>query len=83
MADSVVLPEYRGRGLYKRMLDLTMNKLIEMGFQKIWSKHNVLNNAVIIPKLEKGFQFTGTELNEFAGCLIHLSFFTIALRVSK
>lgn len=76
MVNSAIMPEFRGRGLYKRVLDLTMEKLIQKGFQKIWSRHSILNNAVIIPKLKRGFQITGTELNESFGSLLNLTYLT-------
>lgn len=76
MVNSAVLPEHRGRGLYSRLLDVMMNKITSMGFQKIWSRHNMTNNAIIIPKLKRGFRITGTELSDIFGVLVHLSYLT-------
>ena len=76
MINSAVLPEYRGRGLYTRMLEITMKKVIDKGYQKICSRHNMLNSKVILAKLKKGFVITGLELNDFAGSLVQLTYFT-------
>lgn len=76
MVNSAVLPEHRGRGLYSRLLDVTLKKLIDMGFQRIWSRHNFTNNEIIIPKLKRGFCITGTELSDIFGSLIHLTYFS-------
>jgi len=76
MVNSGVLSEHRGRGLYSRLLQFTIEMLVEKGFQRIWSRHNNTNNEVIIPKLKQGFQITGTELSDVFGSLIHLTYFT-------
>lgn len=80
MTNSAVLPEHRGRSLYSRILDITMDHLKEKGFQRIWSRHNTTNNNVIIPKLKRGFVITGTELSDVFGSLLHLTYFTNPLR---
>lgn len=76
MINSAVLPEHRGRGLYTRMLEITLKKITAMGYQKIHSKHNMMNSKVITAKLKKGFVITGLELNDFAGSLVQLTYFT-------
>ena len=76
MVNSAVLKEHRGRGLYSRLLDVALSKLVDKGFQKIWSRHNMTNNAILIPKMKKGFVITGTELTDTFGTLVHLSYFT-------
>lgn len=76
MVNSAVLPEHRGRGLYSRLLDVAVEKLVEKGFQRIWSRHNMTNNAILIPKMKKGFVITGTELTDMFGTLVHLSYLT-------
>jgi RimJ/RimL family protein N-acetyltransferase len=76
MVNSAILPEHRGRGLYTRLLDETLKKLIEMGFQRIWSRHSMTNNAILVPKLKRGFVITATELNDAFGILIQLTYYT-------
>lgn len=76
MVNSGVLPEHRGKGLYSRLLQLTLQKLMNEGFQRIWSRHNNTKNEIIISKLKQGFQITGTELSDVFGSLVHLTYFT-------
>lgn len=75
MQNSAVLPQFRRQGLYSTMLNITVEKLIEHGFQKIWSRHVATNNSVLIPKLKYGFCFSGFELSDIFGTLIHLCYF--------
>jgi len=80
MVNSAILPEHRGRGLYSRLLEVAMKELMEKGFQRIWSRHNATNNAVIAPKLKRGFLISGSELSDVFGSLVHLTYFTNKLR---
>jgi len=80
MVNSAVLPAHRGRGLYSRLLEVAMEQLVEKGFQRIWSRHNTTNNAIIVPKLKRGFLITGSELSDVFGSLIHLTYFTNSVR---
>lgn len=80
MVNSAIFPEHRGRGLYTRLLETTVNKMVEKGFQKIWSRHNMLNNAIIASKLKKDFQITGTEINDSFGALVHMTLYTNKIR---
>jgi RimJ/RimL family protein N-acetyltransferase/GNAT superfamily N-acetyltransferase len=70
-----ILPEHRGKGLYSKLLQTTVEKLVQKGFQRIWSRHNCTNNEIIIPKLKHGFQITGSELSDVFGSLVHLTYF--------
>lgn len=76
MVNSGILPEHRGKGLYSRLLQVSVEKLVQKGFQRIWSRHNCTNNEIIIPKLKHGFQITGSEVSDVFGSLIHLTYFT-------
>lgn len=80
MVNSAVLPEHRGRGLYKRLLDVALETALAAGFQKIWSRHTSTNSAILIPKLKKGFVITGTELSDTFGSLVHLSYLSNPIR---
>ncbi len=80
MCDSAVLPEHRGRGLYSYLLDVILKLATERGFQRITSLHQVTNNAIILPKLKKGFLITGTSVNDAAGVMVQLTYFTNPLR---
>ena len=80
MRNSAVLPEYRRQSLYSALLETNIQFLTEKGFQKIYSRHNATNNAVIIPKLKAGFIITSLEIDDMFGTLVHLSYYTNSLR---
>lgn len=76
MANSVILPEFRGRSLYSNLLEVALEILTEKGFQRIVSHHHMTNNSVLIPKLKRGFVITGTQLSDRSGALVELTYFT-------
>lgn len=76
MVNSAILPEYRGRGLYSELLDVTLKDLTQKGFHKIWSRHIIVNNKIIAAKIKKGFVISGTEINDTFGTLVHLTYYT-------
>ncbi len=80
MQNSGILPSHRRKGLYAELLKRVLEITTEMGFQDIWSRHTVTNNAVIIPKLKHGFVITGMEVNDIFGTLIHLHYFPSSIR---
>lgn len=80
MVNSAIMPEHRGRRLYSTLLRVTLEKLLKKGFQRIWSRHTATNSEIIIPKMKQGFQITGSELSDIFGSLIHLTYFSNALR---
>jgi GNAT superfamily N-acetyltransferase len=75
MCNSAVYPEYRGKKIYTALMDMTIEKVSKDGFQEITSKHHCSNNAVLIPKLKKGFLISGTEINTRFGLMISLTYF--------
>ena len=76
MANSAILPEYRGRGLYSCILENSLRILSENGFQRIWSSHKITNNKIIVSKLKRGFVITGTRVIDMIGLLVELTYFT-------
>lgn len=74
MANTAVLPEYRGRGVYSEMVVALMGHLRERGFQKVTSRHLASNNPILTLKLRAGFQITGMEVDERFGILVCLSY---------
>ncbi len=76
MCNSGVVEDHRRKGLYTQMLNYVLNKVKEKGFQVIYSRHNAVNNAVIIPKLKAGFVISSIELSETFGYLVHLKYLT-------
>jgi RimJ/RimL family protein N-acetyltransferase len=75
MINSGIISDYRRQGLYSQCLDMMVNHVAELGFQKISSRHHPNNNAVLIPKLKKGFVITGMEMSDNFGMLVHLTYF--------
>lgn len=75
MLNSGVFPTYRGKGIYRRLVEEMVRQAGEKGYQEIYSFHKANNNAVIIPKLKEGFVITGTSISPKYGFLVQLSFF--------
>lgn len=76
MVNSGVLETYRRQGIYTELMHKAVDKITEMGFHRISSRHKVSNNAVIIPKLKFGFVITGIEILEIFGPCVTLSYHT-------
>ena len=76
MINSAIFPEYRRQGIYTKLMKLAMEHIADLGFQRIYSRHKMSNNAVIIPKLKAGFVITGFEVNDVFGNLVELSYYT-------
>lgn len=76
MINSAVFPEYRRKGIYTEMLKLAVEKIKEMGFQFIYSRHKLTHNDIIIPKLQYGFNIVGMEVNDMFGNLVILGYYT-------
>ncbi|MFK7601190.1 GNAT family N-acetyltransferase [Deinococcus sp. SM5_A1] len=64
MADTGILPEHQGRGLYTRLLPHLLATFRAAGYTLVQSHHRATNNAVIIPKLRAGFFIQGLNLYE-------------------
>ena len=80
MTNTGILQEHRGLGLYTALLPIVLERLKEVGFQIVFSRHNLTNNAVIIPKLKAGFVISGFEVDDRFGTLVQLSYFFNPLR---
>ena len=74
MSNTGIFEEYRGKGIYSALLPKLLELFREKGFQKVSSRHNVANNAVLVPKLKAGFVITGFEIDERFGLLVVLSY---------
>jgi predicted GNAT superfamily acetyltransferase len=76
MCNSGVVEGHRRKGVYhdlvNKMIDITSKK----GFQLIYSRHCLTNNAVIIPKLKAGFTISKMEMSDNFGVMIHLHYYT-------
>ncbi|CAM4387126.1 GNAT family N-acetyltransferase [Deinococcus marmoris] len=64
MADTGILPEHQGRGLYTRLLPHLLDAFRAAGYTLVQSHHRATNNAVIVPKLHAGFFIQGLNLYE-------------------
>ena len=80
MVNSAVLPEHRGKGLYRALMESMVERVTGLGFQLITSRHVACNNAVLVPKLKAGFQITGFEVSDSFGVLVNLTYYTSPLR---
>ncbi len=64
MADTGILPEHQGRGLYTRLLPHLLDTFRDAGYTLVQSHHRATNNAVLVPKLRAGFFIQGLNLYE-------------------
>lgn len=80
MASSGISPEHRRRGLYSALIPVVLEYAQNGGFQAVVSRHNLTNNAVIIPKLKAGFVISGFSVSDRFGTLVKLSYFFNPLR---
>lgn len=76
MINSAVLPEYRRQNIYSQMMAKVLDLLSGLGFQRIYSRHKMSNNKILIPKLKFGFIITGFEVTDVFGNLVVLSYYT-------
>ncbi|UOE99809.1 GNAT family N-acetyltransferase [Bdellovibrio reynosensis] len=75
MQNSAIVPAYRKRGAYSKLLDHVLHILTEEGFQVVTSNHHPNNSAVLIPKLKKGFVISSMQFHERFKFLIELRLF--------
>ncbi len=80
MINTGILEAHRNRGLYKALLPLVLQKVEEVGFQIVYSRHTVTNNQIIVPKLKAGFIISGMEVDDRFGTLVRLSYYFNPLR---
>ena len=80
MVNSGVIEGHRRMGAYSALVQSTVEKMSSKGFQLIYSRHCATNNAVIIPKLKAGFVISKFEIDDTHGVLVHLHYYTNALR---
>ncbi len=80
MCNSAVFPEHRRKGLYSLLLEKMIKEVSSLGFQRIYSRHNLTNNSVLIPKLKAGFVITTMEVSDIFGSLVHLTYYKNKIR---
>lgn len=69
---SVLAPAWRGRGLYRAMLERVTAAATDAGFREMYSRHRADNNQVLIPKLRAGWTIAAFEVTPRFGLLVHL-----------
>ncbi len=74
MCNTGIFNEYQGKGIYTALLPRLLEIYRDTGFQKVTSRHNAANNAVLVPKLKAGFIITGMEIDERFGTLLNLAY---------
>lgn len=72
MANSGVSPSCRRRGIYAALLEAVIEHARTAGSPLVRSRHSVLNNPVIICKLQRGFQVAGFGVSARLGGLVEL-----------
>lgn len=70
-----VHPDYRRKGVYKRILQGTIAYTKELGFDTIVSEHAPGNNPVLLAKLGAGFRIVSMEVDPSVGVSVKLSYF--------
>ena len=71
-----IYPEHQGKGLYKAILPIVMERATQEGFEVVTSKHHADNNAVLVPKMRAGFTIHSFEIHPLYGLMVHLRFYT-------
>lgn len=75
MCNSAILEDHRRKGLYTCLMREMLKRALKYGFQRIYSRHMITNNDILIPKLKQGFVITNFELSEAFGTMVHLSYY--------
>lgn len=73
MQMSLVEEDYRGHGIYSRMLALMLEQTAE--FDEVESCHQIFNNRIIATKLKRGFHIVGLEQSILIGPRIRLRYY--------
>lgn len=70
---SAILPLHRRKGLYSALLQETLVRSANEGFEIVTSNHNPANAPVIIAKMKAGFVISGYQVMDIVGPLVQLS----------
>ncbi len=80
MCNSAIFEEHRKKGLYTCLMKEMLIRAGSRGFAKIYSRHVITNNGILIAKLKQGFKITNFELSETFGTMIHLTYFPTKIK---
>jgi ribosomal protein S18 acetylase RimI-like enzyme len=75
MCNSAILPKHRRKNLYTCLMQEMLKRTIKKGFLKIYSRHIITNNDILIAKLKQGFKITSFELSDAFGTMVHLTYY--------
>jgi GNAT superfamily N-acetyltransferase len=75
MVFSVIRRDRHGQGLYSALLGKVLATARAAGFLDVWSRHHTDNNAILVPKMKRGFVITGFEIVPRYGLLVSLRYF--------
>lgn len=75
MCNSAVLERHRNKGLYTCLMREMLKRVTAKGFAKIYSRHMITNNDILIAKLKQGFKITNFELSDTFGTMVHLTYY--------
>ncbi len=75
MCNSAILEDHRNKGLYTCLMKEMLTRVTETGFAKIYSRHMITNNSILIAKLKLGFKITTFELSDAFGTMVHLTYY--------
>jgi ribosomal protein S18 acetylase RimI-like enzyme len=73
--NSGVIPEYRRKGVYSKLIKEVLKEAHQLGYQTVSSNHVMSNNDVIIAKLKLGFKISGIEVFDDFGTTVKLTYF--------
>jgi len=80
MRNSAVLPAFRRKHIYERLLHATLEVVTRDGFQRVTSDHHPSNSAVLIAKLKAGFWISGVNVDDRFGTLVNLVWYSHQIR---
>ncbi len=75
MCNSAILEKHRRKNLYTCLMKEMLKRVTKKGFMKIYSRHIITNNDILIAKLKEGFKITNFELSDSFGVMVHLTYF--------
>ena len=75
MCNSAILEKHRRKNLYTCLMLEMLKRATDKGFLKIYSRHIITNNDILIAKLKQGFKLTTFELSDTFGMMVHLTYF--------
>ena len=80
MCNSAIFKEHRNKGLYTCLMREMLNRANSKGFAKIYSRHIMTNNDILIAKLKQGFKITSFELSDTFGSMVHLTYYPTKIK---